>query len=48
MQGKRRKIDEIIRLYIEEILLKFDKAIRSLAEAKKHIEKYIENKKGKL
>ena len=34
VQGKRRKIDEIIRLYIEEILLKFDTAIRSLAEAR--------------
>ena len=34
VQGKRRKIDEIVRLYIEEILLKFDTAIRSLDEAK--------------
>ena len=28
--------------------MKFDKAMRSLAEASQHIEKYIENKKGKL
>ena len=34
VQGKRRKIDEIIHWYIEEILLKFDTAIRSLDEAK--------------
>ena len=33
VQGKQSKIDEIIRLYIEEILLKFDTAIRSLDEA---------------
>ena len=34
-RGKRRKIDEIIRVYIEEILLKFDKAMRSLDEARR-------------
>ena len=34
MQGKRRKIDEIVHWYIEEILLKFDTAIRSLDEAR--------------
>ena len=33
VQGKRRKIDEIVHWYIEEILMKFDMAIRSLAEA---------------
>ena len=33
VQGKQSKIDEIILLYIEEILLKFDTAIRSLDEA---------------
>ena len=34
MQGKRRKIDEIVHWYIEEILLKFDTAMRSLDEAR--------------
>ena len=48
VQGEQRKNDEIIHQYIEEFLLQFDTAIRSLAEARQHIEKYIENIKGKL
>ncbi len=29
MQGKQEKIDEIVRVYIEEIFSQFDEAVRS-------------------
>ena len=49
MQGKRGRIFEIILMYIEKIMTKFDTAIRSLKFSRKHIEKYIdEYQKGKL
>ena len=42
VQGKRGRIFEIILVYIEKIMTKFDTAIRSLESQKKHIEKYID------
>ena len=39
---------EIIRLYIEKKLWRYDEAIRSKKIQRKHIEKYIEEKIGKL
>ena len=49
VQGKRGRIFEIILVYIEKIMTKFDTAIRSLEFSRKHIEKYIdEYQKGKL
>ena len=42
VQGKRGKIFEIVRVYIEKILTKFDTAIRSLELPRKYIEKYID------
>ena len=42
VQGKRGRIFEIILVYIEKIMTKFDTAIRSLEFSRKHIEKYID------
>ena len=42
MQGKQRRIFEIIHVYIEKIMTKFDTVIRSLEFSRKHIEKYID------
>ena len=42
VQGKQGKIFEIILVYIEKIMTKFDTAIRSLGFSRKHIEKYID------
>ena len=44
MQGKRERICEIVLMYIEQIMTKFDKTIRSLELQRKHIEKYIDEK----
>ena len=41
-QGKQGRIFEIILVYIEKIMTKFDTAIRSLGFSRKHIEKYID------
>ena len=42
VQGKRERIFEIILMYIEKIITRFDTAIRSLEFSRKHIEKYID------
>ena len=42
VQGKRRKNCEIVRVYIEQFLRKFDTVMRSLELQRKHIEKYID------
>ena len=42
MQGKQGRIFEIILVYIEKIMTKFDIAMRSLEFSRKHIEKYID------
>ena len=44
VQGKQGRICEIVLMYIEQIMTKFDTAIRSLEFQKKHIEKYIDEK----
>ena len=44
VQGKRGRICEIVLMYIEQIMTKFDTAIRSLEFQRKHIEKYIDEK----
>ena len=44
VQGKRGRICEIVLMYIEQIMTKFDTAIRSLELQRKHIEKYIDEK----
>ena len=48
VQGRWGRICEIIRLYIEQIMTKSDTAIRSLEFESRHIEKYIDEKEGKL
>ena len=45
VQGKQGRICEIVLMYIEQIMTKFDTAIRSLEFQKKHIEKYIDENK---
>ena len=42
VQGKRRKNCEIVRVYIEQFLRKFDTVMYRLEFARKHIEKYID------
>ena len=42
VQGKQGRIFEIILVYIEKIMTKFDIAMRSLEFSRKHIEKYID------
>ena len=44
IHGNREKIDEAILLYGEEILSKINAVERSLEFARKHIEKYIDEK----
>ena len=48
VQGISNNFFEIIRLYIEKKLWRYDEAIRSKKIQRKHIEKYIEEKIGKL
>ena len=48
VQGIANNFFEIIRLYIEKKLWRYDEAIRSKKIQRKHIEKYIEEKIGKL
>ena len=45
VQGKRLKNCEIVRLYIEQFWKKFDKVMRRLELQRKHIEKYIDEKR---
>ena len=45
VQGKQGRIFQIILVYIEKIMTKFDTAIRSLESQRKHIEKYIDENK---
>ena len=42
VQRKQGRIFDIILVYIEEIMTKFDTAIWSLEFSRKHIEKYID------
>ena len=42
VQGKRRKNCEIVPVYIEQFLRKFDTVMRRLEFVRKHIEKYID------
>ena len=44
VQEKWLKNCEIVLVYIEQIMTKFDEVIRSLESQRKHIEKYIDEK----